>query len=317
MQHQDKKRIQDRIRKVITDAFLKIDTLLSNFSENKPEANAKRFFHIVKYTFGELFNIHYEYTYEELIEKLTTLNRKLSSISAAIKELKTKIDDTFIDEKNNPRLKEKIDELEEKLLKEHQLEKFYTKLKSILSHENLNELIKELSHNISSLEYGNEKISNEELTGLINKFKLILDKILSFEEIQEKKQKKNFFAWFLHFFGLRHEENVKPKIEEPELAPKLDTSKQPQTKKKEEVAPKKEILQKTEQISQKILEILELIEQTKQSMNKGNIHKAKKQYLKILNIYKKLKLEEKEQTYRQLLQLYHSLINFDSNAQKK
>jgi len=354
VQKQNKIKTQSKTKKIIRDALLKIDNLVNNLGHDSAEINSKRLVHIIKYTFGELFNVHYEYTYEELIEKFETIDKKLSSISVAIKELKIKIDDTFIDEKNNPKLKEKIDEYEEKLLKEYQLEKFYNQLKSILSHEDLKELIQVLLQNISKIEYADEKITNDQLTDIIDKFKWILNKILSFEETEEKKKKLNFIGRILQIIGLHHREESKPKIEEPELAIKqkeesdksivsikikaeqLKTEKEPKTEelkpevRKEaiKIEPKiKEDITKTAikesgqskivQTPKHMLQITKIINQTIEELDKGNKYGAKKKYLKALNVYKKLRIEEKEQIYRQLLQVYHSILTFDINSIKK
>lgn len=325
VQKQDKKKEQNRTKQIITESLIKIDNLLNKFNENKPGINSKKFFNIVKNTLGDLFNIYYEFTYEELIYKINNIDKKLNSISSAIKELKIKVDNTFIDEKDNPNLKGKIDELEEKLRKEYALQKSYIKLNSMLYYENLNELIKELSQEISEIEYGSQEISNEKIMKLADKFKLILDKIVSFEETQDKKKKKHFFLRFLGF-GHEKKEDKKNKIEEPELAAKSKKDeiqeKLPETKKELTEKPheinkdaletkkKDEIQIKKLSVDKNITKILQLIEQIKHILEKGKMNAAKQKYLQALSLYKKLKVEEKEGIYRHLLQLYHSISNF-------
>jgi len=356
MQKEEKKKEETKTNQIITNSILKIDDLRKKINENKSDVNAKKFFQIVKSTFGNIFGIHYQYTYEELLEKLNTIDRKLRSISFAIERLKDKIDNTFSEEKDNPNLKEKIDEFEEKLRKEYDIQKFYMKLKSILSHQDIFDKTNELSQKISELEYSNQEITNAKITQLMDTFMTILHKIMDLEKVREKKKKKGLFVLL---FGSKKQKVEKIKIEEPELTlkpiknipppkqklvPKTIKSKEKltlkPTKPKEKIAQmpkeripdtKKDVINLPKVIEKrddknivkrlptykKVMRITRFIDQIKEMVNKNEISKAKYKYLKLLKFYKKLTTEEKEDVYRQLLQLYHSIIHADMSILQK
>jgi hypothetical protein len=312
---QIKKKPEDKLRRITVETFAKLDSFLTGFNENKPEVNSGKFVHIAKLAFGDMFNIQCEYTYEELIDRIENIDKRISSISTSITDLKKQIDNAFINEKNNPQLKEKIDELEGKLLKEYVLENFYKQLKNVLCHENVSEIIKDLVKNLSMIEYSNEKYSNDKLSELINKFKMVLNKILDFNQIEQKKKKQKFISRLLRLIGLKNEEkDIKSTIKEPELAAEKKINDKPKNYVSANIVIKKGVPQLTvAHPSKQVAEVFELINSIKKDMDKKNISKAKKKYLRALRLYKGLDNEGKEQTYKSLLQMYHSLIYIHRN----
>jgi hypothetical protein len=215
-----------KTEKLVNEAIQQLDNLTNNLQANKPEENARSFFKIAKSTFGKLFDIRHQYTYEELVNKLETIDRKLKSISFAIEQIKKNIDEVFTEEKDNPNLKEKVDQLEENLRKEYSKEHFYANLKTLLSRDNLKSMIKRLSHEISEMEYSDDPIKPEKLANSVDLFREIMQKIDVIEETEDFK-KAGFFHRLMVAFGFRKEPKmpVQSKKEEPPkppLPPKFD-----------------------------------------------------------------------------------------------
>jgi hypothetical protein len=296
------------VEAILKESLKNSDDILNDVQEKKAEENAKLFFNLIKHSFGQLFDIRYQYTFEELIQKLSTITVKLESILKVIEHLKNKVDNTFVEEKDNPQLKAKIDVLEEKLAREYRLQEFYNKINSLLNHEGIRDLITSLSQKISEMEYGNEEITNEKITTLIQDYKEIINKILSYEETKDEHKKRNIFRWLADLFKGKKLRALEPSILiiEPELAPKVKEKKQEE----KFIAPKEvKIVKEPEHIELKVSrsakKLKSIIIQINDEASKKNILLAKREYLKALQEYKKLTVPEKEEVYRELLKIYH------------
>ena len=61
------------------------------------------------------------------------------------------------------------------------------------------------------------------------------------------------------------------------------------------------------------IKIQKSFDQIKRFIKKENIKAAKQEYLKALELYKRLKIDKKEEIYKQLLNLYHKINEIRSN----
>ena len=61
------------------------------------------------------------------------------------------------------------------------------------------------------------------------------------------------------------------------------------------------------------IKIKKSFEQIKRFIKKENVNAAKQEYLKALELYKRLKIDKKEEIYKQLLKLYHTINELKDN----
>lgn len=242
----------------IKNSILKRIDETEDLLENMTDYTFEYFFNTVRATFAEIFDIDFQFTFEELIYKLNNIDKSLHEINKRIDEIKKKIKEANHKKpkRSSKKTEETIKKLDIMLNQEMDREKKYIHLNSVLLDSNFKTTVFLFSQRFSNMRYSNTPASKEELSALIGAFKQIVYYVIvpGAEEI-----KKNTF-FMRSIFG------------------------------------KLSVFFKRDKVSK----ILKLLERGKKQIDKNNINAAKNCYLKIINIYHDMSLEEVEQVYPEI-----------------
>lgn len=237
----------------------------SYLSEHKVDYAAEQFFNTVRLTFATIFDINFQFTFEELIHKLNHMEDSLEEIDAKIKEIKKKIEAEYTKKKKTgiKALKRKIKELNQDLNQELKKEKELARLNQTLLENNFKEQLISFSRELSEMKYSEDNITEQKLISLIKRFEGIIDRIYHKESVVEKKG-----SFSLPSFSLTHYlENLLNRNHVPT--------------------------------------VLRLLKLAEVQMNENKVAKAKLTYRKILKLYFKMPYKDKKTVYVIILDLFN------------
>lgn len=257
----------DRKKEIRNSILKRIEKVKEYTLENNMDYAFEYFFNTVKAAFAEIFDINFQFTFEELNYKLNNFDKSLQEINKRINSIKNKIKEKQKQSKKAKKdlktAKKIIQNLNSELNREIEKEKEYIRLNTILLNNNLKETIFSFSQRLSEVKYSQIPISKEELTIFIRLFENI---VFYLTEPDNQIIEKGSFSMKNYFNELLN-------------------------------------LLKTDNVS-KVFKLLDL---AKKELDKNNIKGAKKYYLKLIKIYHNMPKEGVKEVYPEIANFFNTM----------
>jgi len=168
-----------------------IQKIKKYISEKRLEYATQQFFNTVRLALASIFDIDYQFTYEELVYKIEHMEESLNKADKKIREIKKKIDEEYAQKKKKSVkvLRKTIKSLNAELDTELDKQQEYMRINRVLLEKNYRDVVTKFIKEISDLKYSQKKIPRKEILSLIKEFENISHKIL---ELQKEITKKHY-----------------------------------------------------------------------------------------------------------------------------
>lgn len=274
MNHFKKEGIEDCNRPVIFD---ELHSLLSDCKDSQTRSAIPELTSIIKKTFGSIFFIEYNYTFEELIFKIKRFDKECENIFKKIDNLNEQKEDFILKSKKNKKDKDflsKFENLNKKIESENNTYNSCRLISKTLEGGELKNKIVSFCDRLSVLKFSSQEVSKKEFTKIVFDFLWIVNQLH-------------------HPYASEKGAGLLEKIEH-----KIDKVFRLSDKQKDSV---------------QISELPELIIKAETALEEDDLLTAKEAYEKILTAYKQAPSDLRELIYKQLFEIWFRLHFYDNH----